>query len=357
MTTPDPISELTGEIRKLLEKIDTPNRKDWFDRISAVTPLLSSVVVAGVALYFSQSAQHAEAVRQRDLQQAQLEVQKAQVRIEELKALTTFAPLLASHDSAQRAVAFSIMDAVKGGGGPIQRSSGTGDSAAPGGTSTIELSLLDSFIDQARDARASDGRRIAALRQMGVVASSSSAPAERVRAFGVARAIAGTPGVSDSLRRTASDVAAGIRRTESLSVVSPLPAPPPPPSSSSDDTASAQVARLVNEHRRGVGCPALRWDAAAARTAQSHIENLSLSSPTVDPSMGEPDIGERLRRAGVTWRWVAENIAADQPTSAGAVRAWTNRPGQRATMENCRYTHLGVGRVGSLWTLVLYTPL
>jgi len=121
MTTPDSMSELAAEIRKLGERLDAPKRKDWWERLPVLTGFISSVLIAVAGLYFTQAAQRTQAIRQQEFQQAQIEVQQAQMHIEELKALTSVAPLLASHDSAERAVGFAILDAVKGRGGSVQR--------------------------------------------------------------------------------------------------------------------------------------------------------------------------------------------------------------------------------------------
>jgi uncharacterized protein YkwD len=38
------------------------------------------------------------------------------------------------------------------------------------------------------------------------------------------------------------------------------------------------------------------------------------------------------------------------------VRDWLSSPGHRANIENCVYTRHGVGKAGTLWTHVFYTP-
>src|SRR5262249_56811612 len=98
------ISGLTEQLKKLVAKLDAPKRKDLWDILSALTPFLATVIVSGLGLYLTQSFQRLEAQRTHDFQaqeaaraalfsQSQIENQRAQIRVEELKAITALAPL------------------------------------------------------------------------------------------------------------------------------------------------------------------------------------------------------------------------------------------------------------------------
>jgi uncharacterized protein YkwD len=139
-----------------------------------------------------------------------------------------------------------------------------------------------------------------------------------------------------------------------------VPAPAPAPSSgagASPDERVAEVARLVNEHRARVGCGPLAWDAAAARAAQAHSDDMARRGYFSHVSPEGQNVGTRLRAAGASWRAVAENIASGQPTARVVVQGWLASPGHRANIENCVYTRQGVGYRDRLWTHVFYTPL
>jgi uncharacterized protein YkwD len=58
---------------------------------------------------------------------------------------------------------------------------------------------------------------------------------------------------------------------------------------------------------------------------------------------------DRLRAAGVTYLAAAENIAYGYTTAAGVLEAWLNSEGHRRNLENCRYTHHGVGLRNGKW--------
>jgi len=137
-------------------------------------------------------------------------------------------------------------------------------------------------------------------------------------------------------------------------------APAPPPGSGvavSQEDAVAEVARLVNEHRARIGCAPLAWDAAAARAAQAHTDDMVRRGYFAHVSPEGGNVGGRVREAGGQWRAVAENIASGQPTAAAVVRGWLASSGHRANIENCVYTRHGVGYRDRVWTHVFYTPL
>ena len=144
--------------------------------------------------------------------------------------------------------------------------------------------------------------------------------------------------------------------TASVPMASPAPARPAGGSAQSGDEAR-EVARLVNEHRARVGCPPLAWDAAAARAAQSHSEDMSRRAYFSHTSPEGVVVGTRVTQAGARWQTVAENIAFGQPTAAAVVQGWLASAGHRHNIENCALTRHGVGKAGSRWTHVFYTPM
>jgi uncharacterized protein YkwD len=61
---------------------------------------------------------------------------------------------------------------------------------------------------------------------------------------------------------------------------------------------------------------------------------------------------DRLRAAGVTYTAAAENIAYGYPTAAAVLQGWRNSDGHRRNLENCEYTHHGVGLNSGKWVEV-----
>lgn len=156
--------------------------------------------------------------------------------------------------------------------------------------------------------------------------------------------------------RAAALVLALAACSASVPMASPPSAPPAAGSARSSDE-TREVARLVNDHRARIGCPALQWDAAAVSAAQSHSEDMQRRGYFSHSSPDGGNVGTRLTQAGARWRAIAENIASGQPTAIVVVRGWLSSPGHRANIENCVYTRHGVGKAGGLWTHVFYAPI
>ena len=141
------------------------------------------------------------------------------------------------------------------------------------------------------------------------------------------------------------------------SAARPAPRPPTPDSEISMDSALAMEAgRLVNEHHVRAGCRPLAWDAAAARAAQAHSDDMARRDYFDDVSPEGRRAGDRLRAAGARWTAVAENIASGGSSPEAVVQGWLDSPEHRANIENCIYTRHGVGHRDSVWTHVLYLP-
>jgi uncharacterized protein YkwD len=67
-------------------------------------------------------------------------------------------------------------------------------------------------------------------------------------------------------------------------------------------------------------------------------------------------LGDRLVAHGIRVALAAENIAAGQPDAAAALAAWLNSPPHRVNLEECRFTHHGMGEYRSRWTHILLVP-
>jgi uncharacterized protein YkwD len=120
----------------------------------------------------------------------------------------------------------------------------------------------------------------------------------------------------------------------------------PGPSLSIDEApAEARGAmELINQHRASRGCSALRWHDRSAAVGEEYAKLMNDAAffGHVDPSGGT--LKSRLNRAGIFgYRVAAETIAAGQRTSSKVVGDWLLSPGHRAILDDCQYTHAGVG--------------
>jgi uncharacterized protein YkwD len=137
-------------------------------------------------------------------------------------------------------------------------------------------------------------------------------------------------------------------------------APGPAPEVTADGgRLHAEVARfavLADEYRRLNGCDALVWNPAVARIAQAHSEDMSARGFFDHRDPDGRMHGDRLLASGIRYRRAGENIAQGQTYARQVLQGWVSSPTHRETLEDCRYTHHGVGFNGRNWTHVLMTP-
>lgn len=119
-----------------------------------------------------------------------------------------------------------------------------------------------------------------------------------------------------------------------------------------------EMARLVNARREGRGCPALAWLQPAAEAAQAHSADMARRDffDHVSPDGQQPR--DRVSARGVRFRMLAENIAWTPGQGARAtLQGWIESGGHRENLDNCAYTHHGIGLHEGYWTHVFVTPL
>jgi uncharacterized protein YkwD len=130
--------------------------------------------------------------------------------------------------------------------------------------------------------------------------------------------------------------------------------PAPPPRSG----VSQQVVALVNVERSRAGCGPVSADAALARAAQRHSDDMAARDYFSHTSPDGTTFADRIRAAGYTGGAVAENIAVGQTTAKAVMRSWMSSSGHRANILNCAYRDIGVGYAtggtyGTYWTLTI----
>jgi uncharacterized protein YkwD len=76
-------------------------------------------------------------------------------------------------------------------------------------------------------------------------------------------------------------------------------------------------------------------------------------SHTDPEGRGLPD---RLAAARISFRMAGENIAFGYADAGDVLDGWLNSPLHRANIENCAFTHQGLGRHRDVWTQVLLRP-
>lgn len=119
---------------------------------------------------------------------------------------------------------------------------------------------------------------------------------------------------------------------------------------------SAQVAAEVNAFRAGAGQPALAADARLARAAQAHAADMVANSYFSHTGADGSSVGDRVKRQGYGFCFVAENIAQGQKTAASALAGWKGSAGHRKNMLSEFATQFGMAQAGETWVMVLGKP-
>jgi uncharacterized protein YkwD len=113
---------------------------------------------------------------------------------------------------------------------------------------------------------------------------------------------------------------------------------------SPSDTVEAEVHRLVNEHRTGMGLPALEWNEIIANECRQHSVEMANAR-----TINHDGFNERINKIGetISWSWAGENVAYNY-SAQGAVTAWLNSPGHKSNIEsNSNLTGVGVAYDGN----------
>lgn len=113
------------------------------------------------------------------------------------------------------------------------------------------------------------------------------------------------------------------------------------------------LVELVDRRRSEVGCERLTWHDGIAAVATAHSLDMQRRDfyDHVDPD-GETLI-HRLTRAGIAFNGMAgENLVIGTVDGTIAFTLWMESAEHRANIENCAFTHHGVGLADGRWTHV-----
>jgi uncharacterized protein YkwD len=121
----------------------------------------------------------------------------------------------------------------------------------------------------------------------------------------------------------------------------------------------AQVVMLVNQQRAAAGLAPLVVNETLADGAQSYAEYMANANFFSHTGPDGSNVTARAEKAGYTsWVFLAENLAAGQPTPDRVVQAWMNSPTHRANILAPEAKEVGLGhafnpnaRFGNYWAL------
>jgi uncharacterized protein YkwD len=105
------------------------------------------------------------------------------------------------------------------------------------------------------------------------------------------------------------------------------------------NSIEAEVHRLINLHRTGIGLPALEWNETIANECRQHSQEMANAH-----TINHDGFNERINKIGETipWSWAGENVAYNY-SAQSVVTAWLNSPGHKSNIEsNSNLTGVGV---------------
>jgi uncharacterized protein YkwD len=108
---------------------------------------------------------------------------------------------------------------------------------------------------------------------------------------------------------------------------------------SPSNSVEAEVHRLINLHRAGMGLDPLEWNETIAAECRTHSTDMA-NAHTINHD-GFYDRVNKIKET-IPWSWAGENVAYNYSAEA-VVIAWLNSPGHKSNIEsNSNLTGVGV---------------
>lgn len=147
-----------------------------------------------------------------------------------------------------------------------------------------------------------------------------------------------------------------VPTSTSIELTPATPAPTPTPTPSGCTLASDTVLGHTNYQRCLNGVAPLAGNSALNTAAQCHSDDmvargyLSHTTPLPAPC-GGPNFTDRIIAAGYPSPG-GENVACGYPDAQAVVAAWMASSGHRRNILNPKFTAMGIGQNGTIWTQV-----
>ena len=119
---------------------------------------------------------------------------------------------------------------------------------------------------------------------------------------------------------------------------------------------SASIAPDVNAFRLANGKAPLAADARLARAAQAHADDMAAKGYFDHTSQDGSSVGDRVKRQGYGFCFIAENIAQGQKGALQALAGWQKSEGHRKNLLSGNAIHFGMAQANGNWVMVLGKP-
>jgi uncharacterized protein YkwD len=129
------------------------------------------------------------------------------------------------------------------------------------------------------------------------------------------------------------------------------------------DPESQKVVELTNQQRASQGLAPLTVNELLVTAAAGHSTDMATNNFMSHTGSDGSNPGQRITRAGYSWRTYGENVAAGYSTAQSVMDGWMNSSGHRANILNPAFTEIGVAvrenpnsTYRFYWTMVLAAP-
>ncbi len=113
----------------------------------------------------------------------------------------------------------------------------------------------------------------------------------------------------------------------------------------------------LNTFRKSHGLPGLSYNLKLQNAARSHAEDMVKKRFFSHTGSNGSDVGQRVRKAGYDWCFVAENIARGQSGLRPVMKAWAQSRGHRANMLSRKAKEFALYEAADrTWVMVLAAP-
>lgn len=119
---------------------------------------------------------------------------------------------------------------------------------------------------------------------------------------------------------------------------------------------SASITPDLNSFRAANGQTPVAADARLARAAEAHAADMATKGYFDHKGQDGSSVGDRVKRQGYGFCFVAENIAQGQKGALQALAGWQDSAGHRKNMLSENALHFGMARSADYWVMVLGKP-
>ncbi len=111
----------------------------------------------------------------------------------------------------------------------------------------------------------------------------------------------------------------------------------------SQSSPTLRLVDYINVARLNAGLPMLRESFKLSRVASKHARDMADNNFLDHIGSDGSKLADRVDSAGYAWSFIAENVAAGQPTPQQTVRAWVKSTEHRDNILNKDIEVIGVG--------------